>query len=322
MNSDDAITIRSTADAFFLMDSADRNTTLTGANADPALLGASQAQPWNNFRISKNQPLLDAFARRIGVVEVNFPWAIPNVNEYNNSMYIFNATTFDLYKIEVPRDFYTGTELAAKIQALINDPETGPGPNQLTITYDIARRIFTVAVPDTVVGLGYDLFYNPPPLARPTVAEYFSKPSLLRTLGISLNSIGASISPGSSIKGSITFVQYTAWVDIVSTRIHYDTEGKDGNTSPLQTRDVVCRIFCSDEISNYAADAPGTRPFIIHRQFKTPKMLKLNPEQFLASVDFQVYDEYGNLCFMPGGTTFLDPYVYPDFQLTFISSEN
>lgn len=319
MNSDDAITIRASADAFFLMDSADRNTTQAGAGSSSS---ASQAQPWNNFRISKDQPLLDAYARRIGVTEVNFPWAIPNVNDYNNVIYI-NQVGGATIKILLNRDFYTGTELAAAIQAKINAAApNGFGPGQISVTYDVARRRFTF------LGLSaniYSLWYGPTEeTARPTVTEYFSKASLARTLGLTLQMLDKpfiTLGITTGIVSAVTMVQYTAWVDIVSSRIHYDTEGKDGNTSPLQTRDVLCRIFCADEISNYGADAPGTRPFIIHRQFKTPKMLKVNPEQFLASVDFQVVDEYGNLCFSPAGRGF-DYDVYPDFQLTFISSEN
>lgn len=320
MNSDEAVTIRASANAFFLMDSADRNTTQAGENPTPDGLNIlSQAQPWNNFRISKNQPLLDAFARRIGVTEVNFPWAIPNVTPLNNVLYIFNASTLETFKVEIAPDFYTGTELAAALQTAIAG-QIGAG--NMTVTYDVARRRFTFAVTNGLPILGYDIFFYPGPnIVRPSLKEYFSQASLCRTLGLQLRNIGVTIAPGSSIVGGVTMVQYTAWLDIVSTRIHYDTEGKDGNTSPIQTRDVLCRIFCADEISNYAADAPGTRPFIIHRQYFTPKMLKLNPEQFLASVDFQVLDEYGNLCYAPSGGPF-DSDVYPDFQLTFISSEN
>jgi len=315
MNSDDAITIRSSANAFFLMDSADRNTTQAGEGTS----SGSQAQPWNNFRISKGQPLLDAYARRIGVSEVMFPWAIPNVNEYNNTIYIAELGDATGVKITVPRDFYTGTELAAAVQTAINASTIGAG--QITVSYDVARRRFSFV---GLTATNYSLWYGATAdTARPSAQEYFSKASLARTLGLTLQMLDRPfITTGSSIVSAITFVQYTAWVDIVSTRIHYDTEGKDGNTSPLQTRDILCRIFCADEISNYSVDAPGTRPFQIHRQFKTPKMLKVNPEQFLASVDFSVIDEYGNLVFSPAGKGISDIDVYPDFQLTFLSSES
>jgi hypothetical protein len=315
MNSDDAITIRASADAFFLMDCADSNTTQAGLGASPA---TSQAQPWNNFRISKDQPLLDAYAKRLGVTEVMLPWSIPNVNDFNNTIYI-SEVGGAVTKITLARDFYTGTELATALQTAIAASAIGAGV--ITVTYDTARRRFTFN--GVAAGRIFSLWYGATAgTARPSAQEYFSKASLARTLGLTLQMLDRPfITPGVGIVGAVTFVQYTAWLDIVSTRIHYDSDGKDGNTSPLQTRDVLCRIFCADEISNYGVDAPGTRPFIIHRQFKTPKMIKVNPEQFLASVDFQVLDEYGNLCFSPAGGG-LDIDVYPDFQLTFISSEN
>lgn len=315
MNLDDAITIRASADAFFLMDSADRNTTKAGQGVSTA---ASQAQPWNNFRITKDQPLLDAFAKRIGVVEVMFPWAIPNINQRNNTIYVRNVATDTFYPIVVDRDFYTGTELAAALQAKIN---TAIGAGQITVSYDVARQRFTfTGLTATIYSICYG---NTDDTARPSTQDYFSKPSLARTMGLTVGMLDLPFlfNNGTIISG-ITFLQYTAWVDIVSNRIHYDTEGKDGNTSQLQTRDVLCRIFCADEISNYSSNAPGTRPFIIHRQFKTPKMVKMNPEQFLASVDFQVVDEYGDLCFAPSARGLGDYEVYPDFQLTLISSEN
>ena len=320
MDYEDAITIRSSADAVFLMDSADRNTTDGGG---PGFQGGSENQPWNNFRITKGQPLLDSFARRLGVTEVNFPWAIPNVTAYNNFFYMHKDGTNVTEKIMVDVDFYTGDELATAIQEQVDDAF---GAGEVVVTYDDARRRFKFT---GLTANAYSLWYGETQeTAVPSPKTYFGQASLLRTLGFPINSLDKPLITdfvAIGLTGVTTFIQYTAWVDIVSTKIHYSTDARDGNTSPLQTKDVLCRIYCADEISNYAPDPPGTRPFIIHRQFKTPKMIKQNPNQFLQSVDFQVIDEYGNLVFAPGSGIGVSPFstdIYPDYQLTLLASEN
>jgi hypothetical protein len=100
---------------------------------------------------------------------------------------------------------------------------------------------------------------------------------------------------------------------------------KDGDTSIKTIKDVLCRIYCANEISTPSADIEGQTPFLIHRQFMTPKFFRLNPNQFFNSIDISVLDQYGNLVYIPpriGNAVATVPYVtYPDFYLTCVGSE-
>ena len=64
---------------------------------------------------------------------------------------------------------------------------------------------------------------------------------------------------------------------------------------------------------------PGTYPFTIYRQFKTPKMIKWNKSQPIGNLKFEVYDSRGNLLTMGGA---MSDYLAPDWRMTLLVSEN
>lgn len=312
MNSDDVLTMRKPVSAFFMIDSGDRNLTgaTTGRFADP------DVQPWNEFTIAKPQPLLDGFAKNLAVTEVYFPWCIPNVNSFNNKLYL-QFVTGGLQTITVPIDFYTGTSLAAAIQTQLNALIGIGGPAPL-ITYDEGRRIFTFTVQG---GNDFQIFAS---LGDSNDFKTFqTTASLFKTMGFSGGQNGSNVIL--ALVGGPTFVRYTNYVDIISNRLHYDSEMKDGDTSTKTVRDILCRLYCANEISTPSADIEGQTPFLIHRQFVTPKYVKLNPRQFFNSIDISVLDQYGNPVYIPqriGVPRQGAPYVtYPDFNLTCVGSE-
>lgn len=311
MNSDDVITMRKPVSAFFMIDSGDRN--LTGASGR---LSDPDVQPWNEFTITKPQPLLDGFAKNMGITEVFFPWCIPNVNSYNNKLY-FQFAVGGLQTITVPVDFYTGDALADTIQTALNALVGIGGPAPL-IEYDAGRRTFTFTAQG---GNDFTIYAA---LQDATDFKYFQlNASLFKTMGFSGGQNGTNVI--TSMTGGPTFIRYTNYVDIISNRLHYDSEMKDGDTSVKTIRDVLCRIYCANEISTPSADIEGQAPFLIHRQFMTPKFFRLNPKQFFNAIDIQVLDQYGNLVYIPpriGNPIGTSPYVsYPDFYLTCVGSE-
>lgn len=311
MQSDDVITMRKPNSGLFLLDSADRN--LTGASSS----FQADAQPWNNFTITKAQPLLDGFARNLAVSEIYFPWAIPNITPYNNTLYIQFAVG-GVKAVIVPTGFYTGTTLAAAVATAINAlVGVGGVSPYVSVEYNSAKRTFTIT---QLSGNTFTLYSNL--AAVDDLNNWVQNPSLLKTLGFNPAQFGTLVN--TSITGSPTFIRYTNYVDIVSSRLHYDNEIKDGDSSRKTIRDVLCRIYCASEVSTYNVDEVGTAPFIIHRQFATPKYIRLNPKQFFNAIDISVLDQYGNLVWTPP-SSFVAPSIntqtYPDFVLTMISSE-
>jgi hypothetical protein len=307
MQTDDVITMRKPVSAFFLLDSGDRNLTGATSTITP------ETQPWNDFRIVKPQPLLDGFGKNLGITEVLFPWTIPNINTYNNTFYMVFATG-GVQTITVPTGFYTGSTLAAAIQVAFN-ALVGIGGPAPTISYSSASRTFTI-VPQ---GGNTFALYNI--LGAASFDSWVKNASLLKTMGFTISQLGISVN--TSVSSSTTFLRYTDYVDIVSSRLHYDNEIKDGDSSQKTIRDILCRVYCATEVSTYNVDEVGTAPFMIHRQYMTPKFIRLNPQQFFNSIDIQVLDQYGNLVYIPpySNTGGLTNYVYPDFKLTFVSSE-
>jgi hypothetical protein len=302
----EAVTVRQPAMANFMLDSADRNFQGAAIQVPPS--GVSpDTQPWNDFLINKPAPMLDSFARRIAVTEVQFPWAIPNVTAYNNSFYISWDLPALTQKVTIPVGFYTGVELAAAVQAAIMalpTPPTAP----MFVTYDAGNRTFTI---EATGSPAFILNNNASLVVDYTL--YYSQPSLLRTMGITPNQMGTVIL--TSITGISTMIRYTDFVDITSGRMNTNSDAKDGTTKLNTIRDYIVRIYIGNDINTYLEDPNGVRPFEIHRQIVHPKFIRMNPEQFLTSLDIQVRDMYGNLVWLPPGST------YPDFKLTCIASE-
>lgn len=319
----EAITMRKATNGLFVLNSADRNYTGAATSND------ADTQPWNSFRITKPQPLLDGYVKNMGATEVRFPWAIPNITSRNCSIYIKYGSDLVLRKALVAVGFWTPSELATQLHNAFVAAGTPGGVTAPTVTYNDDDRSYVIAPADNNSGfflytdpIAYDTSGN---IININNAEYIRKPSLARTLGLSVKQLGVFftlLNPDSlDVKTQTTFVTYTDYVDIISNRLCYDSDVKDGDSSVKTISDLICRIYLADEISNYAIDPPGTRPFMIHRQYVTPKYLKLNPTQFFNSIDIQVRDMYGDLVVLP-------PYyaklgiTYPDFQITFVSSSD
>jgi hypothetical protein len=95
--------------------------------------------------------------------------------------------------------------------------------------------------------------------------------------------------------GSTYLGRYTDYIDLCSPTLCQAQYVRDGNTNQATIRrDQICRLYIADEISVYTADAVGTRPFIIHRQFKNAKVMKWTAERSIDAIDIQLYDMYGN----------------------------
>ena len=321
----DAITTRHPSNIHFFLNSADRNDTGANTEREPFISGDpyGDLQRWNSFTITKSQPLIDAFAQRIGVTEIFFPWYIPNINSYNNTFFVILAS--GTYNITVPTKFYTGLELADAV----NTEFTGAGINtHITLSYDTGLKAFTFSSP-LPPGPGNEF-----QIGDYNSDRYYQTPGFMKTIGINPDKQLPFYNNGAgpnTITGSPTLIRYTDYVDIVSNRMHYNQEGRDGISSRQTYLDILCRVYCATDVSTYNIDEVGTRPFIIHRQIINPKMLAVSNQQYIQSVDFKVLDQYGNLCYIPPPTEDPAPgpgnspanttIVYPDFQLSFVGSE-
>ncbi len=350
---------RNPATQYLVLNSKDRNQTSTVASP------TYSRQPWNRFKLQRPQNLMNTYATRMLVSEINFPMYVPNVNQNNNKFWyqsLSNTTAAEtLWEIELFSGFYSqnaaGVNLGDVITALL---ASSGGTTYGTITPLIGSGY--PVTPATVVantdnsfrwvsgGQAFALFFFRPlsliPVVPPPPSDYYSNPSLLLLMGMGYEQVsGQSILYG--VNGNPTTLQYTQYIDIVSDKLHQYSTNRDGSSDNTFGRNLICRLYVSDEASNVVEGAlvesaggagpiisipvqfvPGVSgPFIIHRQFKNPKAVMWNKEASVDWIDISLYDEYGNLIPLPpnlGAEGFIplaDP-AYPDFQITFLASEN
>lgn len=303
-----AITQRQPVTCYFVMDSNDRNDANSSIEN---VISSADRQPWNDFRLQKPAPLLDGFAKRIGISEINFTWAIPNITPRNNVMQIVGAgMPGGAYTLTVPAGFYTAAELVTAINTDLSNNVT----NYPVFSYSSSQGVFTITPNASNNNLQIRTS------ASQTYPQYVEAANLAKTMGFSFAQLNNTFTAAAPLTGSMTKLQYTAYVDITSSKLNYNSEIKDGSSARKSVGDQVCRVYCADEISPAnMATLPGTRPFQIHRQFTNPKYVKWNPQSMLDWVDIQVFDEWGNFVYIPPATSLLS---YPDFQITCIASES
>ena len=158
------------------------------------------------------------------------------------------------------------------------------------------------------------------------------------------NAAGASVpplpvfAPGyfyNAVNGSTYTGAYTQYIDICSPTLCQAQNVRDGNTNQFSIhRDLICRLYITNEVSLYQADPTGTRPFVIHRQFKNAKIMKWSVDRSIDAIDIQLYDQFGNpLPNLPG---YIDSVANPnnyrgdavyqgqgaEFAITFLVDEN
>ena len=278
-----------------------------------------QSQPYNNFIIQKGFPLQQGQIMNIKLSEVLFPYAIPNVNEYNNRFGISNDPAgFPAVEIIVPTGFYTGTSLAAVINPLIvaQIPTNNP-----TLTYDVNRNIFTFAAS----GVNYPVSIFPILNAGSglvfSTASPVTSPSILSMMGFNFATQNYAVPSAVLVSGSASMV-YTQYIDICSDVLTQYQNLPDASTGTPNLQHVICRLYIANETSTTNADAsgnpifPGMVPFVIHRQFKNTKVMKWNNQNSVDRVDIKLFDDAGRSLRLP-----IDNTTYQDFQITFQSAE-
>ena len=312
------------------------NVHLVLNSRDRVLSGSSGT--YNNFSVSNpGQNIVQGQIKDIALSEIQFPYDLPNVMPgYNYILLVGDDPSFpEPYALEifVPVGFYTGTELAAEINTQIlavatTDGVPTPATTTPTVTYDTVSNRFTFNAPsDVLLNQAWEVYGTYTfPLPTPTPTP---PPNYTRTIGKDLLSImgfpnsptqtgqiGKSAGVEICVGGSAPLV-FTQYIDICSPRLCQYQFLRDGSTTSFPRRvDLICRLFIEDETSMpLAYDASGnpipvgTRPFVIHRQFKNQRVMRTTAANAINEVDIQLYDDVGQPL-----TTAWAP---RDYQITF-----
>ena len=301
--------------------------THNGANAQLLISsrdrfgGTNQApltQPYNKFVIQKGFPVQQGQIMSVKVSEIMFPYEIPNINEYNNLMSL--AVGGVNQTIIVPTGFYTGTSLASTINGITALLFPGHSP---TLVFN-SDGTFTWTAASALVADNISLWplYS---IGQDPLNAYLTQPvtsaSLLSVMGFNFAYQDYTVGSQYQFSGQAPMV-YTQYIDIKSNVLTQYQDVTDVTTATPNLAHIICRLYIANEVSTVGVDAsgnpvyPGMNPFVIHRQFKNPKVMKWNNQNSVDRVDIELYDDQGRLLRLPQNNT-----GYTDFQITFQSSE-
>lgn len=252
------------------------------------------------------------------------------------------ANSFAIFNVVVPPGFYTATELAAAISGQFAALSGTLANLTCTVNTTTNAIVFTnTGVFNGGAGIPNYLYALQPisgqrQLSGSSNLNFWAVPTLLWTLGFkNLYSAMSAYSglqtpddtqlpllvpsgyptvapyprspPGSFFQAIVAtpFVgAYTQYIDICSPSLCQAQYVRDGNTNQnIIRRDLVSRVYIASEVSTTTGDPPGTRPFIIHRQFKNAKIMKWTIERSIDSIDLALYDQYGQPLPTSGPTT-------------------
>jgi hypothetical protein len=270
---------------------------------------------YNNFTLANpGQNIVQGQMKDAALSEVLFPYDLPNVMPGYNIFELQTSTGgAAVLVIEITPGFYTPTELAAQITATIiaagaiSTEGAGPFlPAELpTCTYDARSNRFTFNNPtDPTYDQAWTL--TSPytfPINYVGVVSVVGK-DILSIMGF-LNAgitgqIGVEDGLEVCVGGSAPMV-FTQYIDICSPTLCQYQFLRDGSTTTLPRRvDLICRLYVEDETSMAimydASNNPiptGTRPFVMHRQFKNQRVMRNTAANAINDVDIQLYDDCG-----------------------------
>jgi len=280
-----AVSVRPSATALFTVNSADRFGTI----ADKRDADLSVSSPYD-FTIRKKESLLNGFFTRVGISEISFPIANPNVSGSTSLLSItWNAGAGDNVETFIENGFFTPAEIATALQTEIR-------------TYDASLLGATVTYgdfgdPRFVIKSNSATTLWIRPVNQPVAQGYTrNQIQMFDMLGFTDKNSG----PAVSLISYATFFQKYQYLDIVSTLLTGNQNLKDSTSSPID-RNILCRLYVDYE-NSYSVPASdplfapaGTTPFTIYRKFPVPKYVQWDVKQPIGQLNFQVYDQDGVL---------------------------
>lgn len=303
------------SDALFTVDTRD------GLKPDGnGFVYASSNSNVYDINIYKNQQLFSGAVERIALTEINMPWVVPNVNEYNNVLYLESATgeTFalgdDTYVDElgatastaITRGFYTPSQLATEVQTRLNGANA-LGTNTWTVQYT-TNSIFLNFNRFVITNSGSVQFRINPKYGQPKGSGSNLDGVILTRSDTLATMMGfGSTAPtnyAATVIGSYASMLYTTYVDVVSSIICKNQDVRDTSTSYFTGNNILARIYIAKEGYDDGADILGTSPFHLHYNFPVPKQIQWSKDEFLPSCNIQLRDMYGNLLYSPNSNTF------------------
>lgn len=294
--------IRPPASALLCIDSEDRyangQTDQTLATLDRLLTGS--INPGNQFSIQKNQPLLYGIFKRVGLVQLQLQYRVPTIVTGVNDVFILDISGGAIVPITLDGGYYSATTLAAEIQSKVLAAAGPPIPG-FTCVYDPLYGGFTMAQGAGTVEFRFGAVVVGPGSLGDARA--------LLTLGAQQSNFNYATT---QFLGTPQLL-YTRYIDIVSQRLAKFQRVKDADTLPTNKSNILTRVYLTPP-GQRADPAVVTGPLDICVDPNTPKHSMWSVDEAIYELDFQLYDEYGQLLYW-------SPEYNTEFQLTLLASE-
>ena len=327
------MTVRPSSTALLTIDSQNRFDNYVQQNAALTSITANNNSPYD-FSITKRESIMNGFFTRLGLTEVVFPWAIPNINPKTNQMIVQYGTSPSLTTatITLDEDWYKPHDLATALQTAVR---------RLSATlsgFEVQYAPTFTGQPTNPPSFYYetnsaaDIAFFP----MPYNSSNYPYPSTTKQLFNVLGFTNANSVPDLVGNGTYTLCQSTRYVDIVCSQLAYNQALKDTTTQQVGL-DSLCRLYLGDA-NGFGANTlnpsdsnfcpPGCAPSVIYRQFQTPKMIMWNSagksyQPVPGVLRFQVFDDQGailtEIASSQGGGV---PADYLDWSATVLVSEN
>lgn len=324
-------TQRPSSSAILAIDSEDRFKNYT-EQRDVLMTTGYNASAYD-FQINKNESLMNGFFTRLGVTEVVFPWAIPNINNKTQDIYVtykIGAAAPVTTIVSLLQGFYKPSEIATALQTDIRALNAALVPFTMTYgqaTLEVPQFFYETNDANVLISFA-PLPYNS--VSAPAYPYPNTTKQLFDLLGFSTGGANANTDLEDVGFGTYTLCQAIRYVDIVCSQLTYNQGLKD-TMSQTTARDTLCRVYLADANNSgnntlSPTDAnfcpAGCAPAILYRNFAIPKYIQWRPDQpVIGGLRFQVYDDAGAILSESAIGNTLEENTL-DWSMTLLVSEN
>jgi hypothetical protein len=235
-----------------------------------------------NFTINTPQPFISGFFTRVALTEINFPYAIPNINYFSKTIGVqFSKRGAAPVRTELtlPEGWYEFADIATALTTVMQEEVD----DTLSVVYE--DYVFYAECEPTSSFFIYPVYQDNFPFQR----------GLYEMMGW-YSAAGAEFGATDAARSGPPSLLFTRYIDFVCDNLTSVQDVKDSSTSQ-RNKNVLCRLYF-DAPSATGIDPTkqfGAAPFSIYRDFNTPKQIKWEQSLPIGSLTFQVYNDSGYL---------------------------
>jgi hypothetical protein len=359
------------ANAILAISSTDRYISNVPGNVNQPFSNTLIAQynggkPYSNdFQITAPNALMNGYIDRIVLSQLQIQYNVPTIVPGSNDEMIVlvenspGSAQFFPFIFRLPYGFYTPSELAAVLDAAINERVYGDaGADEFRVAYSQGGIDFQANVGFTINLTNGCRFYFPTPEELLSQLGFDVDPNGVDNIlkNYKLFGINRNNQFTSTQQASFTPPQflYTPYIDLYSDSLTNYQKLKDTDSSTSRRKGLIARLYLSGvgqpqftepsssidigldqtlgsetgrifgTVKTNTGTALGSAPYTLTYDLNSPKVIKWSRDTAINSLDFQLRDCYGDLLFsvVPSdiGSTFIETFN-TEWQMTLLCIE-